>query len=428
MGMKNVLWGALAVGIAGVAVAQTPPMPDAAATDPAKLGWMQGVPPAPDKQIQQADLSFFTFPKTRWSFSHWRNLFPTAAIARGTSAVSPLPRRERKDIDALEFTPIGKSAPMTWAQSLGANYTDGIVVLHKGVIVYERYFGALTPEKPHIAMSVSKSFIGTLATMLAAQGKLDMDALVTRYVPELKDSGFGDATVRQVADMTTAIRFTESYTDPSSDIFRHGLAGAVGPRPADYKGPEGLAAFAMTVPKEGTHGERFKYRSVNTDVLAWIVARAAGQSVPDLLSSVLWRPMGMEQDGYIQVDRLGTPWASGGLATSLRDLARFGEMVPAAAIAAIRTGGDPAKFDKAAYPTLPGWSYHDQWWHSHNGHGAFMARGVHGQAIYIDPKAQMVIARYASHYIAGNVGIDPNSIPAYEALAAHLIAHPREKR
>ena len=78
-----------------------------------------------------------------------------------------------------------------------------------------------------------------------------------------------------------------------------------------------------------------------------------------------------------------------------------------------------------ALATLPGWSYHNQWWISHNAHGAFMARGIHGQSIYVDPKAEMVIARFASHPNAGNVGIDPNSLPAYRAIADHLMTRPR---
>jgi CubicO group peptidase (beta-lactamase class C family) len=121
------------------------------------------------------------------------------------------------------------------------------------------------------------------------------------------------------------------------------------------------------------------------------------------------------------------------LNTRLRDFARFGELmrlgghfngqqiVPAAVVDEIRRGGSREAFAKAGYATLPGWSYHNQWWVSHDDHGAFMARGVHGQAIYIDPKAEMVIARFASHPLAGNVNLDPTSLPAYRAIAEHLL-------
>ena len=143
--------------------------------------------------------------------------------------------------------------------------------------------------------------------------------------------------------------------------------------------------------------------------------------------------MGAEAEGYFQVDPLGTPFAGGGFNMRLRDLARFGELmrlggrmggkqiVPEAAIADIVRGGRKEDFASAGYATLPGWSYRNQWWVSHNAHGAYTARGLHGQAIYIDPKAEMVIARFASHPMAGNVNFDPTSLPAYQALAEHLI-------
>lgn len=162
-----------------------------------------------------------------------------------------------------------------------------------------------------------------------------------------------------------------------------------------------------------------------------------GKSVAQLLSERIWSRIGAEQDAYMSVDSIGTPFAGGGLSTGLRDLARFGEMirnngtfngrqvVPASAVADTRRGGSQADFAQAGYKQLPGWSYRNMWWITHNEHGAFAARGVHGQTVYIDPKAQMVIARYASHPVAGNAAIDPTSLPAYHALAKHLIARQR---
>ena len=88
-------------------------------------------------------------------------------------------------------------------------------------------------------------------------------------------------------------------------------------------------------------------------------------------------------------------------------------------------GGDRAAFTPAGYVTLPGWSYRNMWWVTHNEHGAYMARGIHGQAIYVDPTAEMVIARYASHPLAANANNDPTSLPAYHALARHLMGATR---
>ena len=99
-------------------------------------------------------------------------------------------------------------------------------------------------------------------------------------------------------------------------------------------------------------------------------------------------------------------------------------MIPAAVVARIAAGGRREDFSRADYPLLPGWSYRSQWWVSHNPHGAYTARGIHGQAIYIDPTAQMVIARFGSHPVAANSAFDPTSLPAFHALAEHLMAHP----
>lgn len=118
-------------------------------------------------------------------------------------------------------------------------------------------------------------------------------------------------------------------------------------------------------------------------------------------------------------------------------MARFGEMmqlegryngrqiVPKAVIDDIRTGGNRELFAAAGYKTLPGWSYRTMWWVSHNEHHAFSARGIHGQGIYIDPAAEMVIARFASHLLAANINLDPTSFPAYQAVARHLMTSSR---
>jgi CubicO group peptidase (beta-lactamase class C family) len=234
-------------------------------------------------------------------------------------------------------------------------------------------------------------------------------------------------------DMTTGLQYSEVYTDPNAEIWSHARAGALIPRPAAYQGPDSFYDFLQTVKKLGVHGEAFSYKTINTDTLGWIIRRITGLSLAENLSRRIWSRLGVEHDAYITVDAAGTEFAGGGLNTTLRDVARFGEMmrnggrvhgdqvVPQAVVDGIRRGADPVKFAPAGYHTLPGWSYRSMWWVSHNAHGAYMARGIHGQAIYIDPLAEMVIARYGSHHIAGNLGIDPHSLPAYHAMGLHLL-------
>ncbi len=431
----------LTAWVASSAVAQTPAsFADAASSDPVAMGWMVGAPPPSQRLIRFDDGSFLKFPQLRWSFSHWRELYPTVEVARGDGPVSPLPRSERTDLDAVTFVPLGGTQLMTWEQSLSANYTDGILVMHRGRVVYERYFGALRPEGMHIAHSVTKSFAGTIAAMLVAEGKLDPEAPVSRYLPELEHSGFGDATVRQVLDMTTGIKYSEKYADPDADVWRFARSASLVPRPAGYTGPATAYEFLATVAKEGEHGQAFVYKSPNTEVLGWLIRRVTGQRFEQVLSDRLWRPLGMEHDGYMQVDTSGAPLVSGGLNLRLRDLARFCDMmrqggrfngrqvVPAAVVADIAGGASPEDFVKAGYKTLPGWSYHNQWWVSHNDDGAYSARGVYGQACYVDPKAEMSIVRFASFPIATNAHLDPTSLPAYQALADYLKAHEHQAR
>ena len=166
--------------IVAAKAADAPPVfASAADTDPVKLGWMAGYPPPPDKQVRYDDGSHYRFPQWRWSFSHWGEVMPSTKVSRGTGPVAPLVRAERDDLDAVTFMPLGGSTTLTWVDSLAANYTDGIVVLHRGRIVYERYFGALTTEQSHIAFSVTKSVIGTLAAMLVAVASPSRPLLVT---------------------------------------------------------------------------------------------------------------------------------------------------------------------------------------------------------------------------------------------------------
>ena len=426
------VFAVLAMLMPSAAFSSSPPL-DALESDPVKMGWMVGAPPPPERMIRFEDGSYFQFPQMRWSVAHFRELMPTTNVSRGLGAPGTLVRALQPGIDEVSFVPTGSERPMTWRDSLLVNYTDGIVVLHKGRVVYERFFGALKPDGQHAAMSVTKTFVGTLAAMMVAEGTLDPERKVVEYVPELGKSAFGSATVRQLMDMTTGIRFSENYADPKADVWAHAAAGNPLPKPKDYTGPRSYHEYLQTVQPEGAHGEAFHYRTVNTDALGWVLARVSGKNVAQLLSERIWSKLGAEQDAYMTVDSTGTPFAGGGLNAGLRDLARFGEMIrndgryngqqilPKAAIDDIRRGASKEDFAKAGYPQLAGWSYHAMWWHTHNEHGAFMARGVFGQSLYVDPKAEVVIARFASHPTAANAANDATTLPAYDAVARYLM-------
>ncbi|MGD9352191.1 MAG: serine hydrolase [Desulfobacterales bacterium] len=402
-------------------------------SDPNQLGWMTGFPPPPEKLIMQPESDYFSFPKLRWTVCHIRELMPTKQVSRGIGDPIPLQYAIDKNIDGVSFTPLGGGKPMTWEISLSANYTDGILIIHEGKVVYERYFGCLEETGKHAAMSMTKSMTGLLAEILVAEGQLDESAQVASIVPELASSAFGSATVRQVMDMTTALDYSEDYADPEADIWIYSAAANPLPKPKGYEGPNGYFEYLQTVKQDGVHGEAFGYKTINTDALGWIISRVTGKNIAHLLSERIWSKMGAEQDGYMTLDSKGTPFAGGGLSAGLHDLGRIGllmlsggeingqRLFPKAVVENIRAGGKKSAFAKAGYKTLEGGSYRSMWWIFHNKHGSFAARGVHGQTIYVDPTAEMVIVRFASFPTAKNAKIDPTSLPAYQAVAEYLM-------
>ena len=322
---------------------------------------------------------------------------------------------------------------MTWRESLAATYTDAILVMKNGVVVYERHFGATTPATQHILFSVTKSFVGTIAEMLIEEGRIKPHAKAAEYVAELAGSGLGDATIREILDMRTGLAFSEDYVPGQTgltDVQRMSISTGWVPRLADYTGPDGNFAFTASLGKNAPHGGDFVYRTPNTSALQWIIERVAGASLAEQIHARFWAPMGMERDAALGVDRLGTGFGGGGLMATVRDIARIGEMmwlgghwngkqiVPAAVVERIFAGGDPAAFVACQYTGNLDGNYGSQWWHRAG--GQLMAMGVHGQGIYVDRAAGVVIARLGSHPVASNRGNAAVTTPAYDAVVAAL--------
>jgi hypothetical protein len=403
---------------------------DGEASDPERLGWMQGAPPAVAQRIRFEDDMFFRFPEIRWSLSHIRELMPSATVWRGSGAPSDLGTPSPGDVAAIErlkFTDMNGQS-MGWPQSLSDTYTDGILILHKGRMVYERYFGALLPQRAHACFSITKSYAATLTAMLVHERVLDENKPIPHYLPEMAGTAYADATLRQVMDMQIGVRYSEAYADPSAEIWMYGRAGGLRPRPKDYAGPTNYYDYLQTLAKEGVHGEAFAYKTINTEVMCWVMARVTGLAFAELLSERIWSHLGCNEDGYVVVDSIGVAMGGGGLNATLRDLARFGELmrcegawrgqqvVPAPVVADIRRGEDAKKFAKAGYTLLPDYSYRSMWWVSAPKDGYFEGRGIHGQRLYIAPKHELVIARFASHPIATSASNDPITLPAFAAI------------
>ena len=146
----------------------------------------------------------------------------------------------------------------------------------------------------------------------------------------------------------------------------------------------------------------------------------------------IWSKLGAEEDALLLLDPTGTEWAGAGLNATLRDLARFGEMmrnggkwngqqiIPAAIIEDLQRGADRKAFADFGRRGMNGYSYHNQWWISHNADGVYGAMGVHGQLIHINTAAELTVVRTASHPIASNEFTYEMTTAAMQRLAGHL--------
>lgn len=377
------------------------------------------------------DGSFFNFPQIRESVCDMRMFFPTKGVKPAEYNRYEFKEKHDDAIANIMFETLNGEL-ISFEESLDLAKADGIIVLHKGKIVFERYYGFLEPDGTHAVMSVSKTLTGTLGAVLVAEGVLDETKTASYYVPELSGSAFENATIRELLDMTTALDYDEDYNNPNSRIWEFSQAGTPYPKPENYTGAKNYREFLQTVKQKGVHGKKFAYRTINTDALAWVITRVCDKPLAVLISERFWKPMGAHVEAYYQLDATGTEFAGGGFDASLRDLAAFGEMIrndgffngkqiiPKGLMKDIIENSNANKFDKASYPLLKGWAYRNMWWVTKNTDKAFCARGVHGQVIFINPVAEMVIVRLASHPQASNGVNDPFSLPAYQAVADYL--------
>ena len=270
--------------------------------------------------------------------------------------------------------------------------------------------------------------IGTVAEIMIHEGRLDDTALVPTIVPELADSAWGDATVRDVLNMVVSMVFHEDYMVPDSDVWK--VVRSSGMAPLGPDDPPTIADFLPTVKMDSAHGDAFAYREPNIFALGWIVRRAANQDLATLASEMIWQHIGAEHDWLYMVDAGG---AESTASATLRDFLRFGELyvnrgvldgktiLPKPVVDAVLGGGDQTVFARAAMETLPDWSYRSQWWYRHiDGRICPVARGAHGQFLYIDPVNELVIARFGSSPNAPSVLLDPILMPMIDSITARI--------
>jgi CubicO group peptidase (beta-lactamase class C family) len=372
-----------------------------------ELGIMQGRPVPRANRVTLAN--WMTPPFNRWSLQHVAEILPTATIYRGDGPIVELPARKH-DVATLRFE-AATGEMLSVAQWLSMSYTDGFIVMQNGQVIFEAYLNNMQPRTAHLTYSISKSVIGVLAGVLVDAGELDPALHVEEYVPELQHSGFAGYTVRELLDMLAAIDWNEDYVDSNSQWRQ--WKESIGWTPLSGNAsdlPEGNYHFLPTLARDLDWPGGFRYVSPSAEVMGWVLERAAHKPLAELLSQKLWVPLGAERDAFIATDRSFAPAAAGGIGTTLRDLARFGQMVLNEGtfngrsivskqwITDIRFNGDNAAWRTGQYRGYwnPNGAYRSFWYVAGDTDGSFDAIGIHGQRLHINPAQDLVVVRLSS--------------------------------
>jgi CubicO group peptidase (beta-lactamase class C family) len=344
-------------------------------------------------------------PYNRWGFCNCRRLLPTARVAR--SAVPQGFSRQPQALDAVTVSVPANAERKSLPEVLAEHCIDGFIVLHRGRVVYERYFSELDADRTHIVMSVSKSILSALIGILVERGALEVAQPAGYYVAELARGGYGSVTLDRLLDMRSGVKYSENYLDSGAEFFDFDAVCGLRPRSRPHPA-SGMHEYLATLPADPGDPGDFSYRSTDSDVLGWVAERSTGTPLEKLLSAEIWAPLGCREDADLLVDPLGAPLADGGLCTTLEDLARFAEMqlkggafngrqiVPERWIAE-SCSGDRAAYARNGYTALfPRGAYSRQWWIADTERRVRLALGIHGQMVHLDPNLELACVALAS--------------------------------
>lgn len=358
---------------------------------------MQGFPPSEPNRVSLAN--WRKAPYCHWAFHHVREIIPSADISNDPTDVWELKP------NTMDTSSLGLDNAMV------STDCDAIVVLHKDKLVHESYRNGMTSRDPHILMSVSKSMLGLVAGTLIERGELAESDLITKHLPEIENTAYAGATVRDLLDMRAGILFDEDYLATEGPIVDYRFAANWNPVPKDRVAADLRSFMSLLTETDGPHGGRFHYVSPNTDLLAWVFERASGMRYAELVSERLWKPLGAEAPGYITVDRIGGARAAGGKCLLARDLARVGMMmanggqrdgkqvVPACWLEDIVQNGDPQAWKDGDFYNEMGQRdihYRSKWYVNREAEPLIFGVGIHGQFLFVDPAKKLSIAWFAS--------------------------------
>ena len=417
---------------------------------------MQGFPPARNSQVTAHN--YLQWPANRWSFSHIGAVLNTVPVPR-SGGVSMLPQAKENrlaDFSVCKTDDAKNKHDCTLAELFATHFADGLVILQNGEIVAEHYFHDFNQHSHHIWFSATKSLVATAFGVLVEQYQLKLNAPLTQYIPELAGTGWQRVNLQQLLNHSTAIDFQETYTDQQSDFFRFYLPamnmmpnlGAVDVTPADESilGVYDFLREFIRPNQQLKPGEAFEYSSPNADMLGWLIARISGMPVEQFIQQTIWSSIGAEHDAFMVVDRAGMAVATGGMNSTLRDAARFAELVRLRGRVSDNKGAGqqivPSQWIDASlalssrdvdkmqanpgYRNMPYQAYRNMWWVLDAASAEYMASGVYGQVIYINRAAGISAVWFSSQPVAAAPRSQSfqKKLSAVRRAAAFLQQHP----
>ena len=367
---------------------------------------MKGSPPPREYQVTLEN--WRKYPYNIWAFVNVRSIIPTSPIM-----FDPKQRIDviKKLVDLNDIEISHNNTEKKLKDILIDCNTDSFLVMHKGKLVFEFFDNFTTYETPHIIFSISKSLTSLLTGILVDKKLIDVNATVSKILPETIGTAYEDATIRNVLDMNVASNFIEDYSGKAEIFQRYrSSTGWDIPSNNDVKNLSGLHEFLSTIPKStDLHGKKYHYCSPHSDLLGWIIERVSGEKYSKIMSDLLFKPSGITNHADVTLDRFGATRSAGGISISPYDLLLISEMVrnngtnkngqivPENWIDDIKKYKDNSSYlNQDKLERFPNGNYRSKWYQTGFDENEFCAIGIHGQNIWINPKKELTIIRMSS--------------------------------
>jgi CubicO group peptidase (beta-lactamase class C family) len=309
----------------------------------------------------------------------------------------------------------GKQLPDALQAELGAlmaeTGTAGIMVLVDGKVAYEAYGLGLGPNDRWTSFSVAKSFTSTLLGAAVKDGLISLDDPVTRHIPGLAGSAYEGVTVRQLATMTSGVKWNEDYGDPKSDV-------AMTQSFVIEHGANAIVAQMKSLPREAEPGTKWVYKTGETNLIGVLVENAVGMTLAEYAQSRIVEPAGFAGGLFWMVDPRGGNIGGCCLSITLADYARMGLFALEGGKGAVPEGWFAEATDSAVDFGDSGFGYGYQWWTYPQ--GAYGAQGIFGQGITLMPDKRLVVA-YVGNWSRASGGRERSRmLAATQKIAASL--------